>query len=246
MTILIIDDEQLSIKVIGHLLEKEQLKGVNINTCHDPFLAKGLIQELKPELIFLDIQMPGLNGFQILDSLSQEDLSFQLIFTTSFDQYAIKAIKYSAFDYLLKPIDDEEFRVCMQRVEKHRATQMQLKQLQKNLKSKKPLTQLTVGHISGLSFIQVQDIVMMQSDNNYTRIFLNSGECIVASKTLAHFDRLLEDHDFYFRSHKQFIVNIKYIKEYIGGDENTIVLKYGQRARLARSKRKQFLSTYRM
>ncbi len=200
-----------------------------------------LIQHHKPQLIFLDIEMPKMNGFEMLNELPEKD--FHIIFTTAYDQYAIKAIKYAAFDYLLKPIDIQELQEAISNVEtrENNQTKKQVELLQQNmLHPKKQLNKLAIPTLEGLLFFDINDIIHLEANSNYTNIYFTNKTKITASKTLKEFEELLPE-DIFFRTHHSHLINLNYIKRYIKGDGGQIELQNGSYVDVARRKKEEFL-----
>ncbi len=246
MKAIIIDDEPHCRNVILRILEKHCLELVVVAPCADGIEGLKAILKHQPDVVFLDIEMPRMNGFQMLEALDNEDLNFTLIFTTAYDKFAVQAFKYSAFDYLLKPIDDDELIAAVQKLEKKMTPSIQIQNLKQNLHTNGQFNKLTIANTRGILFIEIADIIAMQSDSNYTKIYIAGGETVLASKTLGYFDELLSERPIFFRTHKQFIVNLNWIKEYISGDNNEIVLKNGLKAKLARTRREAFLELFKV
>ncbi|MBL7701946.1 MAG: response regulator transcription factor [Ferruginibacter sp.] len=241
ITAIIIDDEAK-----GRLALREKLaaycKQVNVLAeASNGQEALLLIQHHKPQLIFLDIEMPKMNGFEMLSALSEK--KFHIIFTTAYDQYAIKAIKYAAFDYLLKPIDIEELKTAVEKIEQkqNHQTQTQAELLQQNLQHpKKQLNKLAIPTLDGLLFFDINDIIHLEANSNYTFIhFLNKPK-ITASKTLKEFEEILPP-GIFFRTHHSHLINLNYIKRYIKGDGGQIELQNGNYVDVSRRKKEEFL-----
>ncbi|GAB2823113.1 LytR/AlgR family response regulator transcription factor [Ferruginibacter profundus] len=200
-----------------------------------------LIQHHKPQLIFLDIEMPRMNGFEMLNELPEKN--FHIIFTTAYDQYAIKAIKYAAFDYLLKPIDIEELRTAVSKIDIRESSQTkkQVELLSQNMQQqKKQLSRLAIPTLEGLLFYAINDIIQLEANSNYTNIYLVNKIKITASKTLKEFEELLPD-DIFFRTHHSHLINLNYIKRYIKGDGGQIELQNGNYVDVSRRKKEEFL-----
>jgi two-component system, LytTR family, response regulator len=200
-----------------------------------------LIQHHKPQLIFLDIEMPRMNGFEMLNELVEKN--FHIIFTTAYDQYAIKAIKYAAFDYLLKPIDIEELKTAIEKIDTKETnqTKKQVELLQQNMQHpKKQLNKLAIPTLEGLLFYDINDIVHLEANSNYTNIYLANKTKITASKTLKEFEELLPG-DTFFRTHHSYLINLNYIKRYIKGDGGQIELQNGNFVDVSRRKKEEFL-----
>lgn len=200
-----------------------------------------LIKHHKPQLIFLDIEMPRMNGFEMLNQLSEKN--FHVIFTTAYDQYAIKAIKYAAFDYLLKPIDIEELKTAVSKLtnNENNETKKQAELLEQNLRHpKKQLNKLAIPTLDGLLFYDINDIVHLEANSNYTNIYLANKTKITASKTLKDFEELLPE-TIFFRTHHSHLINLDYIKRYIKGDGGQIELQNGNYVDVSRRKKEEFL-----
>ena len=199
------------------------------------------IQQQQPQLIFLDIEMPRMNGFEMLNELTEKN--FHIIFTTAYDQYAIKAIKYAAFDYLLKPIDIEELKIAIAKLDmqENYQTKKQVELLQQNLQQpKNKLHKLAIPTLEGLLFYNISDIIHLEANSNYTDIFLVNKIKITASKTLKEFEELLPE-DIFFRTHHSHLINLNYIKRYIKGDGGQIELQNGTYVDVSRRKKDEFL-----
>ncbi len=200
-----------------------------------------LIEKYKPHLIFLDIEMPKMNGFEMLNALPEKN--FHVIFTTAYDHYAIKAIKYAAFDYLLKPIDIEELKTAVEKIDtkQNNQTKKQVELLQQNMQHpKRQLNKLAIPTLEGLLFVDINDIIHLEANSNYTYIYLVNKTKITASKTLKEFEELLPD-DIFFRTHHSHLINLNYIKRYIKGDGGQIELQNGTYVDVSRRKKEEFL-----
>ena len=207
-----------------------------------------LIEHHKPDIIFLDIEMPRMNGFDMLKEIKEKN--FHVIFTTAYDQYAIKAIKYAAFDYLLKPIDIEELKATVEKVEqaiqhveteKNSQVKKQVELIQQNIEHpKKQFHKLAIPTSEGLMFYDINDIIHLEANSNYTNIYFSNKTKILASKTLKDFEELLPE-DVFFRTHHSHLINLNYIKRYIKGDGGQIELQNGNYVDVSRRKKDEFL-----
>lgn len=199
-----------------------------------------IIEKLRPDIVFLDIEMPRMDGFEMLLRLPQKN--FDLIFTTAYDQYAIKAIKYAAFDYLLKPIDIEELKLTVSKSNtlQNRNTEKKLEVLDQNLHGKTNLNRIAISSMDGLLFFNINDIVYLEASNNYTTIYFINHPKLIASRTLKDFEDLLPA-DIFFRSHHSYLVNLNYIKRYIKGDGGQIEMQNGTYIDISRRKKEDFL-----
>jgi two-component system LytT family response regulator len=241
LTAVIIDDEPK-----GRLALRQKLK----DYCPEIGLAgeagsgeEGLrlIEEHEPEIVFLDIEMPRMNGFEMLQRLPRKN--FHLIFTTAYDQYAIQAIKFAAFDYLLKPIDIEELKAAIEKVKQQQvdsSTTGKLEVLEHNLHIKNSLGKIAISTLEGLLFFNLNDIVHLEAQGNYTIFHFSGRPKLTASKTLKEIEELLPE-DTFFRTHHSHIINLHYIKRYIKGDGGQIELLNGDLVDLARRKKDSFL-----
>ncbi|MEO6813264.1 MAG: LytTR family DNA-binding domain-containing protein [Ginsengibacter sp.] len=199
-----------------------------------------LIEKLKPDIVFLDIEMPRMDGFEMLLQLPEKN--FDLIFTTAYDQYAIKAIKYAAFDYLLKPVDIEELQTAVSRsTQPHiNNTEKKLEVLDQNLHGKAILNKIAIPSMDGILFFNLSDIIHLEASNNYTLIYFNNQPKLLTSKTLKDFEELLPQ-DIFFRAHHSHLINLNYIKRYIKGDGGQIEMQNGTYIDVARRKKEDFL-----
>ncbi|MBV6428124.1 MAG: Transcriptional regulatory protein BtsR [Haliscomenobacter sp.] len=246
MNAIIIDDEPHCRNVIERILENHCPDIAVVATCADGIEGLKAILQLQPDIVFLDVEMPRMNGLQMLEALGKEDLKFTLIFTTAYDKFAVQAFKFSAFDYLLKPIDDDELIRTMQKLENVITPAAQIQHLRDNLNANGLYNKLTIATTRGITFLEIADIVALEADSNYTKIYLVNGETILASKTLGYFDDLLSDRRQFFRTHKQYIINLAYIKEYLSGENNLVLLRNGLQIRLARTRRQAFLELFKL
>ncbi|MGI9552710.1 MAG: LytR/AlgR family response regulator transcription factor [Aurantibacter sp.] len=238
---IIIDDEEDGREAL-HMALKYCPDVEVIAVCESGREGLRVITEKKPELVFLDIQMPYMSGFEMLQHFSTID--FQVIFVTAYDQYAIKAIKFSALDYLLKPIDLEELQAAVKKIHEKDTSDpidSQLQAMYKNMpKNKGVLKKFAVPTLEGLLFLNVDDIVYCEADRNYTTIYLREKRTLVVSKSLGDFEELLSASGFY-RIHHSFLVNLEHIQEYVKGDGGYVKLTDGHHADVSRRKKEQFL-----
>lgn len=218
---LIIDDEESTVNVLKLLLQKYIPEVNEVHTAVGSTAGLQAIQQSKPNLLFLDIEMPLMNGFELLEKFP--DHSFEVIFVTAYDHYAIKAIKYSALDYLLKPVDVEELKSAVQRfIAKQQTGQSQkplYENLLHNLKSERVSDyRLAVATTEGTFFYNPDDIIRCEADGNYTKFFLKNQKPIITSKTLKEYDDMLAEQNF-IRVHRAHLVNKKHIASFSGDHE---------------------------
>lgn len=205
------------------------------------------IEKTQPQLIFLDVQMRNETGFDLLDKLNE--INFELIFTTAHNEFAVKAFRYSALDYLIKPIDASELESAVkkakQRMQFHQSsTSEQVQLLTQHLEgSKKIPNKIAIPSPEGLMFIQVHDIIYCHGLGNYTEFFLMNEQKITSSHTLKQYEELLSDHLF-FRAHKSFLINLSHIKKYLRGEGGTAVMSNGHEIEIARRNKTSFLNLF--
>ncbi len=242
--ILIIDDEEAASNVLRLLIEKHILVEKQIMVCNNARNALHAIPDFQPHLVMLDIEMPHLNGFDLLNQLGS--WGFDIIFTTAFDQYAIKAIRFSALDYLLKPIDIIDLQNAVNRhiARKESKTPPRkevMNNLLNNLQQKDPSAfKLAVNTMEGYYFLLPKDIVRCEGEDNYTRFYFFDEKILVVSRTLKEFEEILSDYSF-VRVHKSHLVNMNYVNRF--DREGLIWLANGTSIPVSRRK-KQFIAQY--
>lgn len=209
---LIIDDNPLNIAILADLLQEKHPEVELLGTAHNGETAIEKIQSLQPELIFLDVEMPDMNGFEVLASL--KSINFQIIFVTAHSQYAIQAIRFNALDYLMKPINPVELNESLVRYRSKGHKQVQKQKIAltlSNLKQENVLDQVLFlpTQEGGIKMI-LRDIIKIEGDRNYSTFYLVKGRTKISSKTLGHFEERLKDKGF-FRCHRSFVVNRHHI-----------------------------------
>lgn len=203
--------------------------------------AAEIIELHKPHLVFLDIQMPGGDAFELLAKFSKPD--FGIIFITAYDRYAIKAIKYSAFDYLLKPVDIDELRHAIMRFKASRenpSSADRLKTLLDNFNHSGKLKKLAIPNTEGIQFVELNEIIRLESEGNYTRIYFADGKKILSSKTLGEYDDLLEEENF-VRIHRSHSINLSHVRKYIRGEGGYVIMSDKTEVEVARRKKEEFM-----
>lgn len=215
--VLIIDDEQSAVRILKLLIEKYIAVDKQIEVSTNPEEALDMMNTFRPGLVMLDIEMPGMNGFDFMNRASEWD--FDVIFTTAFDQYAIKAIRFSALDYLLKPIDIVELKnainrhiVKMQTVPES-AQQSLVDNLIYNLKQKNlQQFKLALSTSEGVFLYDPGEIILLEGSSNYTKFFFSNSQSLVVSKTLKEYEEILAEHQF-LRVHKSYLINKVHVKK---------------------------------
>ena len=198
-----------------------------------------LIESINPDIVFLDIEMPGKSGFDLLYNL--KNTNFKVIFTTGYDQYAIKAIRFSAFDYLLKPIDSDELIACINRVRtSHGINTDQIKTLSENIEVDSEKLRLVIPNRSSFDIIELMNIIYLKGEGNYTKFVLSNQKTILASKTMKEYEEFLPEKNF-VRIHKSTIVNMNFVKKYTRGDGGQVYLTTNEIFNVSRSRKADFL-----
>ena len=243
LSAIIIDDEQKGRLALRQKLQDYCPMVQVMGEASDGAEGILLIEKYKPQIIFLDIEMPRMDGFEMLRRINNRD--FHIVFTTAYDQYAIQAIKYAAFDYLLKPIDIEELKSAVERINQQTSTnftQRKLETLEANLLSRQTPKKLAIPTLEGFLFFDISHIIHLEAQSNYTEIYFTDHPKLVASRTLKDFEDLLPPETF-FRPHHSHIINLNYIKRYIKGDGGQIEMQNGNFVTVARRKKDEFLKT---
>lgn len=217
---IIIDDELRARTLLKHILQESCPDIEVIDSCEDLPNAVKSIRKTEPDLIFLDIEMPGHSGLELLDFFNEEDIHFSIIFTTAYQQYALNAIKMEAFDYILKPIEPQELVLAIDRFKRRHERKMQ----------KEPALSVNANKIAiptsnGIKFINTEQIIYLKADNTYTEIYLDTNEKIVVSRTLKNFEDVLGAFSNFFRSNKSYIVNYNFVSEYVKSDGGYLVMQ---------------------
>ncbi len=236
---IIVDDEAKSASIIKLLLSKycPQVKVLGIY--EGVAAAKAAMKEHKPELIFLDIEMPNQNGFQLLEET--RELDFEVVFITAFNHYAIQAIKANALDYLLKPVEIDELIQVVEKAERKikKSQFLKFEHIEEMIKgiSNKINRKIALPLFDGIMMVEVDEIISLEADSNYTYVYLINNKKITVSRTLKFFEKQLEDNPF-IRVHNSHIINLLQVEKYIRGDGGTLVMKNGLAIPVSRTYKK--------
>ena len=234
---IIVDDEPYCCESLDALLQRYCPDITVTGIFNNGSDALNAIRQQQPDLVFLDVEMPKMNGFEMLEQLPA--VNFDLIFTTSYDKYALKAIRFSAIDYLLKPIDREELQKAVQKVIQHSQTPItqQLEILMQKVKNPlTPIGKIAMPTMEGLQMVAVDSIVSCESDSNYTIVLMKSKQKLIVSRTLKDIEEMLEEHGF-VRVHHSYLVNVNEIEKYIKGEGGYLVMSDGSSVDVSRSKK---------
>ncbi|HEY4286452.1 MAG TPA: LytTR family DNA-binding domain-containing protein [Puia sp.] len=238
----LVDDETDSIRILQRLLENYCPQVIIVGTAGGVETALPLIRETRPDLVLLDIEMAQGNAFDLLNQL--QPIDFKVIFVTAFDNYAVRAFKYSAVDYLLKPVDIDDLRNAISRVEKkpdEYTIVQQMKMLLDNVGTLRlPQQKMAIPTINGLIFITVQDIIRFEAKGNYTSIYLSRGEPILATRTVKDYEEILPE-TIFCRIHNSHIINLSRIKKYQKGRGGSVEMEDGSVIEVASRRRDEFL-----
>lgn len=205
-----------------------------------------IINECKPDLVFLDIQMSDGTGFDLLSLVSNKD--FEVVFVTAYDQYALKAFQFSALGYLMKPLKTDDFvqtvQVIIQHFEKYRSnSEKRLKVLVENYGDDRIIKKVVIPSSKGFDVIVIENIVKLEGDRNYTNFITKDKVKIASSKTMVTYEGMLSEYGF-FRIHQSTIVNLRYVKGYIKGDGGLVEMTTGEQLPLSRNRKNEFLKRF--
>jgi len=241
MKAIIVGDELYCTEVLSTLLQKHCPEVNILAEFTDPQRAVPYILDHNPDLLFLDIEMPRLNGFDLLERC--KPIHFQVIFTTAYNQYALRAIKLSALDYLLKPIDADELKEAVvkaqQQFDKPEWGQFELMEQTRRNEGAVP-KQIALSTLEGLSFVEVADIIYCKSEGSYCRLFFANDDVILLSKSIKDVGELLIACGF-MRVHHSYLINLNHITKYIRGEGGEVIMKNGHNLPISRSKKADFL-----
>lgn len=241
---IIVDDEEFARSSLYFLLQENceiiHISGIAKSVAE----ARNLLANNTIDLIFLDIAMPGENGFDLIPDAQSSKA--HVIFTTAYDQYALKAIKANALDYLLKPIDIDELKVAVDKAEKYiflnkndNGRKESLQNLSVTLSERNEIRKISLPNGQGYSLVNIDDIIHIAADSNYSIFFLQNKDKITVSKVLKEYEEILPDHQF-VRIHKSSIINLNYVKEYNSRNGLEVILKNGEKIAVSRRRASDF------
>lgn len=240
---IIVDDEQDAVEFINSIIGEYCTSLEVVAKANNVVQGVAAITDKKPDLVFLDVEMPNGNGFDLLAQFPEKD--FDVIFITAFNHYAVKAIKFSAVDYILKPININEFIEAVNRVVKKRSERPSqgnesLKILMENLKTSPP-SRLAIPTADGMEYLNPREIIRIEADRSYSWFYQTGGRKILVSKHLKEFQELLSDR-YFFRSHNSHLINLKYVKKYIRKEGGYIEMTDGAMIPVSRNRKDLFLA----
>ncbi len=233
----LVDDEINALEALEWKLNR-YIDDIQIIKCNSPIEAIKVIQEEKPDLVFLDIDMPEMNGFTLLQKLSYT--KFDLIFTTAHDEYALQAIKVSAIDYLLKPVDKDELITAVDKVIASRKGNQLEDKLQSLFSNLNKTDKINISADGKIYLLDRDDVIMLKSDKSYTTVFLIDNKEILVSKTLKEVEKKFAFPEF-FRVHNSFLINMNHVKEYLKSLGGELIMSNGKSASISRNKKAELL-----
>jgi two-component system, LytTR family, response regulator len=241
----VIEDEEHSRNMLLQMLREHCPQITVVAEAHSVKTGLAVISEQKPQIVFLDIELQSETSFDILEKLPE--INFELIFTTAFDHYALRAIKFCAIDYLLKPIDLTELQIAVAKAEIRLNREHINKNLEALLGNIKTGSQdnhkIALPTLEGLLFVKVSDIIYCESKGPYTRFFLKQPDKILTSQHLKEYEELLRDYGF-FRIHKSYLVNLQEIQKYLRGDGGQLIMSNGASLNVSKQRKEEFMNIY--
>lgn len=241
---ILIDDEPKNNRILKGMLEQFCPQVQVVGQANNTAAAQLLLQQVVPDLVFLDIQMPGEDGFALLDTFPSA--AFDIIFVTAFDNYALKAIRYCALDYLLKPLNIAALQAAVKRAEEKqqlKKTHVQIEHLMANLQKPAAQQKLALPSKEGLVFITVSDIVRLESNKGYTFIYLQNGQKVLSARNIAEYEALLPM-EMFFRAHHAHLINLNRVKKYHRGRGGYLEMEDGSTVELAIRRKEAFLQRF--
>lgn len=243
--VVIVDDEIHCTQSLEIILNNYTQSIVYVSKFNNPTHALEFINKNDFDILFLDIEMPNLNGFELLSKINHID--FEIIFTTAYNQYALKAFKFSAANYLLKPIGEDDLYECLEKwgtKSKKNISKNQILFLNDILQnSKNVCSKIALPTSYGLEFITIEDIVRCQSDNNYTHFYLKNKETFLICRTLKEVESLLSQNGF-IRIHQSHLINPNYLKKFLRTDGGYVIMQDGERIRVSKNNKEKILDIF--
>jgi two-component system, LytTR family, response regulator len=240
ITTVIIDDEQGPANTLRMLLPELPIPATCLGVAHTVLDGIKLIREKRPQVVFLDIDMPFHNGFDLLSHFESRD--FVVVFVTAHEEYTLRAIKHNAFDYLLKPVDPDEMETCMEKVQKHFDNANELKEAGETLSKQQETTrQLAIPIRDGVVFLKQEDIVRVEGEGSYSVFYTSGNQKYVSSKHLKEFEHLLPE-SLFFRIHKSYLINITTVRKYLKTEGHYVEMEDGSVLEVARRRKDDLLA----
>jgi two-component system, LytTR family, response regulator len=244
---IIIDDENHCVDIIEVILKKHCPNVQVVARASNGLQGIKAILQHDPDIVFLDIEMPKMDGFQMLEAL--EKIDFTLVFTTAYDQFAVRAFKFSAFDYLLKPIDEEELIATIHKAEMLNTPQKEhLELLKEHYRGddKNGSRRIALSHSKGYQLVDSQAIMYCEADGNYAKVFLENSSKVSVIKSLTHLEEILDElsPDEFFRIHRQYLVNLRFVKNFLNTEGGQIEMMNGMMLPISRNRKDVFMKGF--
>ena len=220
---IVIDDEKRAITLLKGMIDELSLDVQVVELCEDLPDGVKAIRKHKPDLVFLDIEMPGHSGLELLDFFDELEINFSIIFTTAYNQYAVQAFKLSAIDYLLKPIAVNELEDTILRFKQKKQDLSSFTMLKENL-FHTSVSKIAISTVNAIKFIETNAILFMKADGAYTQIYLHDDTIITSSKSLKYYEDVLEHLPNFMRCHKSYLVNLNFVTDYIKSNGGYLIL----------------------
>jgi two-component system LytT family response regulator len=242
MKAVIIDDEGKARRILEALLNQNCEDVEVVAVADDVPSGVKMINREQPDIVFLDIEMPGFSGFQLLEFF--DEIDFDIIFTTAYSEHALKAFEVSAIDYLLKPIQIDQLIKAVDKVRSKKAAQIneKINTLKENLRENK-ISKIALPVADGLLFVKPEEILYLKAESSYTNIYLAENKTILVSKTLKEFEKLI-DHPHFMRIHRSYFVNLNHIKQYFKSDGGHIEMINGDIVYFSKDKKEEMLAAF--
>lgn len=240
LKVYLVDDEMQGLEILEYELNKLDLD-LDLELFSNSTLALKRIKSKPPDILLLDIEMPEMNGFELLDAIGE--ITFEVVFVTAYDHYAIKAFRYFALDYLLKPVEGKLLQQTLTRALsiQNKSKDNRVDALLEKMKTPDaPINKIAVPSGEEFEFVEINDIIKCKAENNYTIIHLMGNRKLVVSKGIGHLQELLESHHF-FRSHKSYLINLNHVYKYVKSSGGYIEMVDRSIVNLSRSKREDFV-----
>jgi len=238
----IIDDEQHCVRALASDLEQHCPAIAVLDSCYSAKEGIMAIRKNQPDLVFLDVEMPWMNGFEMLEVLG--DVNFSIIFTTAHDEFAAKAFRISAVDYLLKPIDANDLKAAVQKVERKmdEGSHLQhISNLLRNIRQPSAEQKIALPQREGYEFIEVSTIIYCQAEGAYTRVFIKDKKPMLISRTLGDVEELLPP-EIFQRIHHSTLINVTYVSQFLRTDGGYVVLKNGEKLSVSKAKKEMLMA----
>ena len=243
MKVIIIDDEKRARRILYTIIEEECPEIETVFEAENLVDGVAIIKSEKPDIVFLDIEMPNHSGLQILEFFKNEDIDFQIIFTTAYGHYAIEAFKLSAVDYLLKPIDVNELKSAIAKASlnlEENFIKEKLLNLERNFQQL-ALNKIALEVPKGIRFVSHEDILIFEADGAYTKVYLQNGKTELICKTLKHFSEQLKNKPLFYKPHRSFVINLKYMAEITKKDGLQVIMSNNKSIPIARERKDEFM-----